>query len=76
MNEIPRKAPMVWQCKIGIVGSVPLPMGCDWPMRQAIREAFFRLTGVQADFVFSGWNAELTDGELRVLREDYMTRAK
>lgn len=69
MSDIPRKAPMVWQCKIGIMGSVPLPVGSDFPMRQAIREAFYRLTGVQAEFVFSGWNADLTDGELMVVKE-------
>lgn len=68
---IPNKSPMVWECKIGIMGSVPLPIGCDFPMRQAIREAFFRITGVQAEFVFSGWNADLSDSELQVLTEHH-----
>lgn len=53
----------VWYCKVGIKGDVQLPGGADFPMRQAIKEAFFQVTGVEADFCFSGWNAPLTDIE-------------
>lgn len=57
----------VWYCKIGRLGVMPLPDGCDLPMRQAVRDAYQRVAGVQADFVFSGWNTELTEPELAVV---------
>jgi hypothetical protein len=56
----------VWQCKIGVKGDIELPAGSDWPMRVAIQKAFFELTGVEAEFTFSGWNAQLTEGEKAV----------
>lgn len=52
-----------WACKIGVKGDLQLPPGSDLPMRQAIKEAFYKLTGVDHDFCFSGWAAELNDVE-------------
>lgn len=59
----------IWMCKIGTLedGSVELPTGCDLPMRLAIQDAYKKLTGKEPDFIFSGWSAELTEGELNVL---------
>lgn len=57
----------IWQCKIGILGEAELPDGCDAPMRAAVRRAFFEITGKDAEFVFSGWSAKLTEGELAVV---------
>jgi hypothetical protein len=57
----------VWECKIGCSKLIDLPNGVDFPMRQAIREAFFKITGENADFIFSGWGAELTQSEQNVV---------
>jgi hypothetical protein len=58
-----------WTCKIGIMGNVDLPPGADWPMRKAVEQAFFDLTGKQSDFNFSGWGAKLEDGEYDVVTD-------
>lgn len=59
----------IWECKVG--GLVDeLPPGADLPMRRAIEDAFHTLTGTYPKFLFSGWNAELTDGERFVVEED------
>lgn len=60
----------VWSCKIGIKGAVTLPNGADYPMRQAAAQAFKEITGVDCEFIFSGWAGELTDGERRVIEGD------
>lgn len=59
----------VWKCKVGIKGSVNLPFGADFPMRQAIKRAFKEITGVDAEFCFSGWNASLEETEIRVVED-------
>lgn len=53
----------IWSCKIG--GKIPneLPPGVDLPMRQAVKKAFKEITGVDAEFNFSGWAAKLTVAE-------------
>lgn len=56
----------VWECKIGGEG-IELPDGADFEMRQAIKEAYFKLTGKDCEFCFSGWGAKLSPIELRVL---------
>lgn len=56
----------IWQCKIGgLTGEIP--DGGDLPMRQAIKQAYYDLTGKEAEFCFSGWSAELTDSERSVV---------
>lgn len=59
----------IWECKIGISPgtSVKLPGGADYPMRMAVEKAFKEITGLDAEFCFSGWGAELTDAEKRVI---------
>ncbi len=61
----------VWSCKIGIKGDCDLPGGCDLPMRQAIKQAFFEITGIDADFCFSGWNSNLDPVEAEVVEEGF-----
>ncbi len=58
----------VWECKIGEVDRKKLPKGSDGPMRQAVAMAFRKLTGEDPDFIFSGWNAELTESERDCVR--------
>ena len=56
----------IWECKIG--GKVSfMPRGADAPMREAIAKAFREVTGEEPEFIFSGWGAELTEGEKLVL---------
>jgi hypothetical protein len=57
---------VVWECKIG-GPAVDLPSGADGPMRDAVGAAFQQLTGSRAEFIFSGWGASLTEGELAVV---------
>jgi len=61
-----RKDP-IWGCKIGIKSgaSITLPGGSDLPMSRAVEEAFKKVTGVDAEFCFSGWGETLTDVEKR-----------
>lgn len=56
----------IWFCKIG--GPVgKLPRGADGPMREAVAEAYKRLTGREPEFCFSGWGGELTEPERAVV---------
>jgi hypothetical protein len=50
----------IWDCKIGEVDEGDVPRGGDGPMRKAVQDAYFELTGKKALFCFSGWGAELT----------------
>lgn len=56
----------VWYCKIG--GFVKeLPEGADWPLRQAVQDAFARATGQHAEYAFTGWGGELTPVERAIV---------
>lgn len=55
----------IWSCKIGEVASTP--QGADFPMRDAITKAYREVTGEEPVFIFSGWGAELTEGERAVV---------
>lgn len=57
----------IWHCKIGSVAADTLPSGADAPMRSAVRSRFLTLAGHEPFFIFSGWNGELTEGELAVV---------
>jgi hypothetical protein len=62
--------PAVWECKIGECDRNVLPNGSDTPMRQAIREAFIKLTGIEPEYIFSGWGAELTETEQWIIDDE------
>lgn len=55
----------IWSCRIGEV--LELPPGADMPMRQAVSDAYQKITGWQPDFIFSGWGGELSEGERAVV---------
>lgn len=57
----------IWSCKVGEVPDGSLPPGSDLPMRRAVNAAFREVTGKEADFLFSGWCGELTEGERAVV---------
>lgn len=57
----------IWYCKIGNLNVVDAPIGADFPMRDAVEDAFKKVTSYDCDFIFSGWGAELTEGELAVI---------
>jgi hypothetical protein len=61
-----RKA-KVWECRIGWAANADLPEGADGPMRAAVEEAYERITGRSPEFIFSGWGAELSVDEARVV---------
>jgi hypothetical protein len=56
----------IWSCKIGGDVGDGLPRGADGPMRDAVADAFERISGKRPEFIFSGWGAELTEGERAV----------
>lgn len=59
----------IWECKIGEVDGSLLPRESDHPMRIAIERAYFEITGQEAEFIFSGWGAELTEPERAVVED-------
>lgn len=61
--NIERKPLQIWQCKIGECPDESLPNAADFPMRDAVADAYERISGHKPAFIFSGWNAELTEGE-------------
>lgn len=56
-----------WSCKIGEVDEALLPDGADLPIRLAVAEAYERITGQPATFLFSGWGERLTYTEREVV---------
>lgn len=61
--------PKIWSCKIGEVNPSLLPPGSDSPMREAVEAAYLRLTGLESNFNFSGWGAELDCYERAVFNQ-------
>ena len=58
----------IWTCKIG--GMTPHVLSpADPAMRDAVEMMFKILTGVEAEFTFSGWGGELTEGERAVVED-------
>lgn len=62
------KEESIWSCKIGGTGC-DLPGGADNQMRDAVADAFREVTGVEAQFIFSGWGEELTEEERAALED-------
>lgn len=54
----------VWECAIGGRDPVTVPPGGDLPMRRAVEQAFFELTGEHAEYTYSGWGRKFTDKAL------------
>jgi hypothetical protein len=64
--KVTRHAEQIWECKIGAVPVEVLDKfggGADGPMRAAVSAAFFTITGIEPEFIFSGWNATLNKYE-------------
>jgi hypothetical protein len=60
----------VWSCKVGFVDAHTLHppnkyIPHDAPMRNAVVAAFVLLFGREPDFIFSGWNTDLDESEMR-----------
>lgn len=64
-----RNKKQIWECKIGECNYSKLPKGSDTPMRNAIAKEYKKLTGEDPIFIFSGWNAELTEPERAVVED-------
>jgi len=58
-----------WECKIGVTAdkSAVLRGGADLPMRKAIEAEFVKQTGMEPDFIFSGWGAALTPVQMEIV---------
>jgi len=56
----------IWSCKIGEVDEEVPPKGADYPLRQAVKKAYKKLTGEDPKFCFSGWGAKLDEIEREV----------
>lgn len=61
----------VWSCKIGSLSEFDLPKGSDLPMRKAVENAYFELTGKYPDGLFSGWGDEFSKEEVACITNDY-----
>lgn len=59
----------VWSCKIGYAEDSCLAPGSDGPMRDAVESAFKQVTGGDSEFMFSGWDGQLSPGELAVIND-------
>ena len=57
----------IWTCTIGEADDAKVPGGADAPMRQAIADAYFKLTGERPQFIFSGWAGELSTIQRRIV---------
>lgn len=59
----------IWECKIGLKPGtkVHLKGGVDLPMCIAVEKAFKEITGLECDFNFSGWGAELDQYQKQVI---------
>jgi hypothetical protein len=63
IEELPEQ---IWGCQIG--GKyLRLPPGSDGPMRTAVEKAFKEITGLDAQFTFSGWSETLSESRRAVL---------
>lgn len=60
----------IWTCKIGEAREDVLPDGADGAMRNAVVEAYRRMTGCEPDFIFSGWGGELSEVERAAAADD------
>jgi hypothetical protein len=56
----------VWSCKIGPAPE-KVPSGGDYPLRMAVREAFYEMFGREDEICFSGWGDEFSEGEHALL---------
>lgn len=66
-NDI-KPAP-IWSCKIGTMENCIIPKGSDLLMRKAVEQAFKKITGLDCEFNFTGFSAELTESELAVVED-------
>lgn len=57
-----------WSCTIGDLAGVEIPPGADLPMRDAVRDAYIRLTGKEPQACFSGWGATFDAGQREVIK--------
>lgn len=64
----------IWKCKIGEVETGTRLIGADAPMRKAIQEAYEKITGKEADFCFSGWDAKLNEEEQEIFNNEKKTK--
>lgn len=62
-------AKKIWWCKVGEAEDVGSVTGPDLPMRAAVSDAYFALTGQRPDFIFSGWHGQLDESQRAVVED-------
>ena len=65
-----------WSCLIGEFDRDLLPKGCDAPLREAVQEAYYKLTGEWPNFTFSGWGAQPDKGQRAVINNTPLEETK
>lgn len=67
-----------WHCIIGPIDRDKLPHGADFPMRLAVEEGFFKVTGEYPDRISSGWGVsqEEADALSKLSINMFMERCK
>lgn len=61
----PTIAGKVWKCEIGPIDEALLPDGADLPMRQAVAQAFEKMTGREPEAIYSGWGGPFSPANAR-----------
>ena len=56
-----------WWCRIGPIEREKVPEGGDFPLRQAVKDAFLKTTGENPKQCSSGWG--MTEDEARKIAE-------
>lgn len=59
-----------WHCIIGETTRSKLPRGADLPMREAVAEAYHKLTGEWPDAIFSGWGQEFSETQKAIIENN------
>jgi hypothetical protein len=65
----------VWTCKIGTRENFFSAHGADAPMRNAVTEAYRLVTGMDPQFLYSGWGGSLDDTERELEEARFFTAA-
>jgi hypothetical protein len=64
-----------WFCLIGPIEKEKVHQGGDFPLRQAVKDAFERTTGEDAEMCSSGWGVDEEEAEaMRKAQNDAFRR--
>lgn len=61
-----------WSCVIGPAKREDLPAGADWPLRQAVQEAFELTAGHSHEICMSGWGSDSVTAAQAAANRDFV----